>query len=29
VWLDNLHYTPVLGRQILERVGLRQPGQAG
>ena len=26
VWLDNLHYTPVLGRQILERVGLRQPG---
>ncbi|NNM74957.1 SGNH/GDSL hydrolase family protein [Enterovirga aerilata] len=27
VWLDNLHYTPVLGRQILERVGLRGPGQ--
>jgi hypothetical protein len=29
VWLDNLHFTPVLGRQILERVGLRQPGQPG
>jgi hypothetical protein len=29
VWLDNLHYTPVLGREIMERIGLRQPGQAG
>lgn len=29
VWLDNLHYTPVLGRQILERVGLREPAPAG
>ncbi|TGE00141.1 hypothetical protein [Methylobacterium nonmethylotrophicum] len=23
-WLDNLHYTPVIGRQVLERLGLRQ-----
>jgi hypothetical protein len=29
VWLDNLHYTPVLGRQIMERVGLRRPGETG
>jgi hypothetical protein len=29
IWLDNLHYTPRLGRQILERAGLRQPGQPG
>ena len=28
VWLDNLHYTPLLGRQILERAGLRGPGEA-
>jgi hypothetical protein len=29
IWLDNLHFTPVLGRQILERAGLRTPGQPG
>ena len=29
IWLDNLHFTPVLGRQVLERVGLRTPGQPG
>ncbi len=29
IWLDNLHFTPVLGRQVLERVGLRRPGQPG
>jgi hypothetical protein len=29
VWLDNLHYTPVLGRQILERIGLRQAERGG
>jgi hypothetical protein len=23
LWLDNLHYTPVIGRQVLEAVGLR------
>ncbi|MDB5591244.1 SGNH/GDSL hydrolase family protein [Enterovirga sp.] len=28
VWLDNLHYTPVLGREVLNAVGLRSPGQA-
>jgi hypothetical protein len=22
-WLDNLHFTPVLGRMVLEKVGLR------
>jgi hypothetical protein len=27
VWLDNLHYTPVLGRQVLEAVGLRSRGE--
>ncbi|MGX7706750.1 hypothetical protein [Methylobacterium sp. Gmos1] len=26
-WLDNLHYTPLIGRQVLERLGLR--GTAG
>ncbi len=26
VWLDNLHYTPLLGRQVLEAVGLRSLG---
>lgn len=26
-WLDNIHYTPVIGRQVLEAVGLRSPGQ--
>ncbi len=29
IWLDNLHFTPALGRQVLERVGLRNPGQPG
>ena len=29
IWLDNLHFTPVLGRQVLERVDLRLPGQPG
>ncbi|AWB19983.1 hypothetical protein DA075_02740 [Methylobacterium currus] len=24
-WLDNLHYTPLIGRQVLERLGLRRP----
>jgi hypothetical protein len=24
-WLDNLHFTPVLGRMVLEKVGLRSP----
>ena len=28
VWIDNLHYTPVLGRQVLEAVGLRSPDGA-
>ncbi|AWN46196.1 hypothetical protein DK419_07600 [Methylobacterium terrae] len=23
-WLDNLHYTPLIGRQVLERLGLRR-----
>jgi hypothetical protein len=27
-WLDNLHYTPVIGRQVLARLGLRGPGAA-
>jgi hypothetical protein len=25
-WLDNLHFTPVLGRMVLEKVGLRSAG---
>jgi hypothetical protein len=24
-WLDNLHFTPVLGRMVLEKIGLRSP----
>ena len=27
IWLDNLHYTTVLGRQVLEAVRLRSPGR--
>jgi hypothetical protein len=26
-WLDNLHYTPLIGRQVLERLGLRRAGR--
>ena len=29
IWLDNLHYTPVLGRRVLEAVGLRGPAGGG
>ncbi|MFE1598796.1 hypothetical protein [Methylobacterium sp. ID0610] len=25
-WLDNLHYTPLIGRLVLESLGLRRPG---
>ncbi|WP_375460514.1 hypothetical protein [uncultured Enterovirga sp.] len=25
-WLDNLHFTPVIGRRVLNAVGLRGPG---
>jgi hypothetical protein len=24
-WLDNLHYTPALGRRVLQEVRLRSP----
>lgn len=27
-WIDNLHFTPLIGRQVLEAVGLRSPGRA-
>lgn len=26
-WLDDLHFTPVLGRRVLEAVGLRDPAE--
>jgi hypothetical protein len=28
-WLDNLHFTPLIGRRVLERLGLRTPPPAG
>ena len=29
VWLDNLHYRPVLGRRVLEVLGFRTPATSG
>lgn len=28
-WLDNLHFTPLIGRRVLERLGLRRAATAG